>query len=168
MQSITSALAVEHTFLNLLFDEISRLLTQVRTVHEVRLLGRLVKRLLTHHSEVEEHLAYAALDHALAGKGELRRLSQEHHEIDARLLAVEEATQRTKAVRLLRAGLKASREHFRHEEQKVFPLLDEHLVPPRLKALGAVATPLGPYGFANALSAQLRLAADAEATRTPI
>lgn len=167
MQSITVTLAVEHTFLNLLFDEINRLLAQVRTVNEVRLLGRLVRRLLTQHSELEDHLAYAALDHVLAAKGELRRLSQEHHEIDARLQTVEAARQRTEAVRLLRAGLNASREHFRHEEQTVFPLFEEHLVPAPLKALeavaAAVAPPLGAYGFANALSERVT----SEATANP-
>jgi len=160
MSTITETLTAEHALLNLLFDELGRLLPQVRTVAELRLLTRLVTGLLSHHADLEDNLAYAALDHALAEKGQLDRLYQDHHEIDQRFRAAAVAKELPEAVRLLQAGLKASREHFRLEERTVFPLLEQQLSPATLKTLGVMvssnASPLGRHGFANALSARLR------------
>jgi len=159
MKTITDALTGEHTLFCKLFDEIDRLLPDVITVAEIRLLSRLVEGMLAHHAHVEQHLAFAALDHALAEKGQLKRLHQDHEEIDARLRDAALATEFTQAVRLLKAGLKASREHFRREERTVFPLFDELFDPASLAALSAGdsghASPLGTPGFANALRAQL-------------
>ena len=53
--------------------------------------------------------------------------------------------------RFLRAGLKASREHFRREEEMVFPLFEKLFDPAALEALGAGASgnasSLWPHGF---------------------
>jgi hemerythrin-like domain-containing protein len=160
MATITETLTTEHALLNRLFDELERLLPDLRTVPEVQLLTRVLTGLLTYHADLEENLAYAALDHAVAEQGQLDRLYQDHHEIDLRLRAVASATELLKATQLLKAGLKASREHFKHEERVIFPLLAKHLSPTALQTLGAGAgdatAPLGLYGFANALSARLR------------
>jgi hypothetical protein len=160
---VTEFLTNEHAVFCSLFDEIDRLLPDVRTVIEVRLLSRLVEGVLTRHADVEENLAFAALDHALAEKGRLKRLHQDHKEIDTRLRDAAVATEFTKAVRLLKAGLKASREHFRREERTVFPLFENLFDSASLEALGdgvsGSDSPLGPHGFANALSARLRKAA---------
>jgi hypothetical protein len=63
------------------------------------------------------------------------------------------------AVRFLRAGLKASREHFRREEESIFPLFEKLFDPATLKALGVgasgSASPLWPQGFENALRGRL-------------
>jgi len=139
MKRITDILTIEHTQLCLLFDELDRLLPEVRTVEEVRLLTRLVEGMLSHHADVEENLAFAALDHALAEEGELWQLHQDHEEIDARLRGATLATDFTTAVRLLKAGLKASRTHFRREEQAVFPLFEKLFAPASLETLGAGA-----------------------------
>jgi len=66
---ITNFLTTEHALFCELFDEIDRLLPDVRTANEVRLLSRLVEGVLSRHADVEQNLAYAALDHALGGKG---------------------------------------------------------------------------------------------------
>ena len=134
---ITNFLTTEHALFCELFDEIDRLLPDVRTVAEVRLLGRLVEGVLSRHADVEQNLAYAALDHALAEKGELNQLYQDHEEIDACLQHATLATEFVEAVRFLRAGLKASREHFRREEETVFPLFEKLFDPAALEALGA-------------------------------
>jgi hemerythrin-like domain-containing protein len=169
MRRITDVLTIEHTLLCILFGEIDRLLPEVRTVDEVRLLSRLVEGVLSHHADVEENLAFAALDHALVEKGELKQLHQDHEEIDARLRGAALATEFNKAVRLLKAGLKASRAHFRREEQSIFPLLEKLFAPGSLETLGAVvsdsASFLGPYGFANALRARLRNAKNSPASQ---
>ena len=69
-------------------------------------------------------------------QGRLDRLHQEHQEIDAGLRAVRAAGGRAEAGRRLRAALLASRNHFRFEEQFVFPLLDEALQKETLSELG--------------------------------
>ena len=62
-------------------------------------------------------------------------------------------------MRFLRAGLKTSREHFRREEETVFPLFEKLFDPATLEALGAGASgnapPLWPHGFENALRGRL-------------
>jgi hemerythrin-like domain-containing protein len=156
---ITNFLTTEHALFCELFDEIDRLLPDARTAAEVRLLGRLVEGVLSRHADVEQNLAYAALDQALAEKGELNQLYQDHEEIDACLHHATLATEFVEAVRFLRAGLKTSREHFRREEETVFPLFEKLFDPATLEALGAGASgnasPLWPHGFENALRGRL-------------
>jgi hypothetical protein len=161
MKTITDSLVTEHTVLRQLFDEIDRLLPDAKTVGEVRVLTRLVEGLLSHHADVEQNLAFAALDQALAEKGELKGLYQDHQEIDARLREAALAEDLPEAARLLKAGLRASRAHFRREEATVFPLFEKLFAPAAMEALGAGAasTPppaIGPHFFANALRARLR------------
>jgi hemerythrin-like domain-containing protein len=141
---ITNFLTTEHALFCELFDEIDRLLPDVRTAAEVRLLSRLVEGVLSRHADVEQNLAYAALDHALAEKGELNQLYQDHEEIDACLHHATLAMEFVEAVRFLRAGLKTSREHFRREEETVFPLFEKLFDPAALEALGT-----GAYGSAS-------------------
>ena len=76
------------------------------------------------------------MDHVLANKGQLDRLHQDHHEIDARLEKVHIAKTCAEARRLLSEAIIASREHFHMEEQKVFPLLEKMLKPETLRELG--------------------------------
>jgi hypothetical protein len=125
----------------------------------VRLLSRLVEGVLSRHADVEQNLAYAALDHALAEKGELNQLYQDHEEIDACLHHATLAAEFVEAVRFLRAGLKTSREHFRREEETVFPLFEKLFDPAALEALGAGASGSAssqwPQGFENALRGRL-------------
>jgi hemerythrin-like domain-containing protein len=156
---ITNFLTTEHALFCELFDEIDRLLPDVRTVAEVRLLGRLVEGVLSRHADVEQNLAYAALDQALAEKGELNQLYQDHEEIDASLHHATLAADFAEAVRFLRAGLKTSREHFRREEETVFPLFEKLFDQAALEALGTrvsgSTSAQWPHGFENALRGRL-------------
>jgi len=163
MKPIIETLTDEHALFNLLFDEITRLLPDVKTVNEVRLLTRLVEGLLAHHADIETNVAYAALDHALAEKGQLKQLYQDHEEIDTCLRDAALSPQLSEAVRLLKAVLGASRTHFAREERTIFPLFQQLFPPPVLETLGDAAStstsPLGQHGFANALRARLQTTA---------
>jgi hypothetical protein len=160
MTTITDALASEHALFCEMFEEIVRLLPDLRTVPEVRVISRLVEGVLLRHASVEQNLAFAALDHALAEKGQLARLYQDHEEIDQRLHQATLARKFPEAVRLLKAGLAASRRHFRREEKTVFPLFQKLFKPAELEVLGSKlslgALALGPHGFSNALRGRLR------------
>jgi hemerythrin-like domain-containing protein len=99
-------------------------------------MAQVVEGMLTEHAKTETDLAYLALDHALANKGRLDRMHQEHHEIDGRLNRVHAASTCSEGRRLLQGALSAAREHFRAEEKGVFPLIEKTLEPATLVDLG--------------------------------
>ena len=124
---ITEALVAEHTIFLGVFDQIERALPSLTTPAEVRTMASIVEGLLESHAKTETELAYLALDHALEHNGELKRMHQEHHEIDDRLRKVHTAKTCAEARRLLKTAITSSREHFRGEERSVFPLLEKAL-----------------------------------------
>ena len=101
-------------------------------------MARIVEGLLEGHARTETDLAYKALDHVQEHNGELKQMHQDHHEIDDRLRQVHTAKTCAEARHLLKAAIKASREHFRGEERSVFPLLEKALQPETLTALGEI------------------------------
>lgn len=134
---ITEALVAEHTIFLNVFDQIERALPALTTLVEVRTLGTMVEGLLASHGETEQDLAYLALDHVLAERGELERLHQEHQEIDGHLKQVRAATELVKARELLQNGLALTRRHFKYEERHIFPLLERSLREETLRELGS-------------------------------
>jgi hemerythrin-like domain-containing protein len=133
---ITEALVAEHTIFLSVFDQIERVLPSLATPAEVRTMASIVEGLLEGHAKTETNLAYLALDHVLEHNGELKRMHQDHHEIDDRLRKVHTANTCAQARRLLKAAIVASREHFQGEERSVFPLLERSLGEETLTALG--------------------------------
>jgi len=133
---ITEALVAEHTIFLSVFDQIERVLPRLATPAEVRTMATIIEGLLEGHAKTETNLAYLALDHVLAHNGELKRMHQDHHEIDDRFRNVHSAKTCAAARRLLKAAIKASREHFQSEERSVFPFLEKSLQPDTLNTLG--------------------------------
>ena len=133
---ITEALVAEHTIFLGVFDQIERALPSLNTPAEVGTMARIVEGMLEGHAKTETDLAYLALDHVLAHNGELKRMHQEHQEIDDRLRKVHAAKTCAEARRLLKAALVTSREHFHGEERSVFPLLEKALQEETLTELG--------------------------------
>ena len=121
-------------------------------------MASIVEGLLEGHAKTETNLAYLALDHVLAHNGELKRMHQDHHEIDDRLRKVHTANTCAEARRLLKTAIVATREHFRGEERSVFPLLERVLQEETLTELGqtwmqrqaAAAAALNPGSLAGA------------------
>jgi len=138
MTRITEALTTEHAVFTTVFDQIERALPGVETLGEAKRLAGLVEALLHSHSETETDLAYVALDHMLDHRGELDELHEDHQEIDIRLKRIQSANDCGEARRLLKAALRASREHFLREERTVFPLIDRVLSQEALTALGGL------------------------------
>jgi hemerythrin-like domain-containing protein len=124
---ITEALVAEHTIFLNVFDQIERVLPSLATPVEVHTMASIVEGLLEGHAKTETNLAYLALDHVMEHNGELKRMHQDHHEIDDRLRKVRSASTCAQARRLLKSAIAASREHFRAEERSVFPLLERTL-----------------------------------------
>ncbi|MGD0744778.1 MAG: hemerythrin domain-containing protein [Verrucomicrobiota bacterium] len=136
MESITRILVMEHSVFREVFDQIERVLAGSTSAPEVKALASVVEGLLRGHGETETDLAYPALDHALADRGALNRLYQDHHEIDDQFKRIQLATDAAEAQRLLKKALAATREHFRREEKSVFPVLEKTLQPDTLLTLG--------------------------------
>ncbi len=135
--TILEMLEAEHATFTTLFDQVEKLLPELDSPKEIKLLGRLTEALLRGHAELETNLAYAALDHILEQRGQLDHLYQDHKEIDARLERVQSAKGAAEARRLLRAALQASRDHFEREERTVFRLIPQLLPGEALTELGA-------------------------------
>jgi len=127
---------MEHAIFCAVFDQIERVLPGLKSVPEVKALATVVEGLLAGHAETEADLAYAALDHVLAEKGELDRLHHDHKEIDNNFKRLHSVGGLAEAQMLLKKALAASREHFRYEERVVFPLLERVLPDEILSGLG--------------------------------
>jgi len=133
---ITEALIAEHRIFLGVFEQIERVLPSLTTPAEVRTMAAIVEGMLLGHAAAETNLAYLALDHVLADRGQLERMHEDHHEIDARLKRVHIANTCTEMRRLLKAAIQSSREHFSYEERFVFPFLETKLVDETLTDLG--------------------------------
>jgi hemerythrin-like domain-containing protein len=133
---ITEALVAEHIIFLGVFDQIERALPSLTTPAEVKTMASVVEGMLEGHAKSETNLAYLALDHVLAQNGELKRMHQDHHEIDDRLRQVHTTSTCAEARRLLGAAIAASREHFRAEERSLFPMLEQVLQEDTLTELG--------------------------------
>jgi hemerythrin-like domain-containing protein len=136
METITKILIMEHTVFCDVFDQIERILAGTKSADEVKALASVVEGLLVSHAETETNLAYSVLDHALADKGSLDRLHQDHHEIDDQFQRIHRTTNPAEAQRLLKKALLATREHFHREEKIIFPVLEKTLQPDTLRSLG--------------------------------
>jgi iron-sulfur cluster repair protein YtfE (RIC family) len=119
-----------------MFDEVERVLPDFQSPAEVGRLARILEGLLRTHGKLETNLAFLPLDHALQHQGRLRVLYHDHREVDEWLRQVHQATTCEEAQRRLRAAIGAAREHFRREEQLVFPVLERTLAEGALAALG--------------------------------
>jgi hemerythrin-like domain-containing protein len=133
---ITEALVAEHTTFLTVFDQIERVLPSLATQTEVSTMASMVEGLLESHAKTETNMAYLALDHVLEQNGELKRMHQDHREIDDRLRMVHTAKTCAVARKLLKSALLASREHFQLEERSVFPFIEKVLQQDTLAELG--------------------------------
>jgi len=138
MDTITKVLVQEHAVFCAVFDQIEQVFPRLTTAQEVKVLSAVVEGLLAGHSKTETEMAYVALDHVLAERGKLQRLHQDHKEIDVHFKQVQGAESFAEAQTHLKKALAASREHFRHEEKVVFPLLERVLSNAALGKFGEV------------------------------
>ena len=136
MVTITDALVSEHAAFSAVFDQIERVLPNIRTLAEVRILAHLVEGLLLKHAATEEDLVLFALDRIPVQQGRCNRFFEEHQEIDARLRQAQTANRLVQARSLLQAAVLGSRRHFGYEERFVFPVLEQVITHEELSKLG--------------------------------
>jgi hemerythrin-like domain-containing protein len=134
--TITEALALEHAVLGQVFHQMEGLLYRVQTVEDVTSLADLVVGWLYHHWESEWDLAYSVLDHVLTEYGAPNQLRRPQDELERHYARVHRAADPVEAACLFRLALGATRDHFRCEEDLLFPVMEEMLEPGTLLALG--------------------------------
>ena len=133
---ITEALLAEHQVFHSLFDHVERAAPRLKTLAEVKALGALLEATLKSHSDAEDDLLFAPMEHCIEQLGQSKPFHDEHEEIDRTLLAVSEARQINAARKLIKQAVEASRRHFDKEERIVFPLAEKILSPATLLKLG--------------------------------
>ena len=133
---ITDILLAEHIVFHNMFDHIEAVLPRLKSVGEVKALAALLETLLRGHSQTEDDLVLAPLEHCLEQIGQRDSFEHEHHEIDASLLRVRDAKQVAEARRLMQRAVSYSRKHFDREERIVFPLAEKVMKRETLATLG--------------------------------
>jgi len=134
---ITQILLAEHVVFHNLFDHIEKSAPKLKTLAEIKSQAATLETLLRAHSETEDELFVAPLEHCFEQIGHRETFHDEHEEIDGTLLGVQKARELKKARTLLLSAVAASRKHFDKEARIVFPLAERILKAETLKALGA-------------------------------
>jgi len=134
---ITQILLAEHVVFHNLFDHIEKSAPKLKTSAEIKTLAATLEKLLRAHSDTEDDLFVAPLEHYFEQIGQRETLHDEHEEIDRALLAIKSARDLKQARKLLLNAVAASRKHFDKEERIVFPLAERTLKAETLKTLGA-------------------------------
>ena len=135
---ITDRLRVEHGVFLAIFDQVEQMLPKLQTLDEVKVIGRLLEPLLHQHSDLEENLAFSALNHIQKETQPFERLHLDHQEKNDLLTQVAKAGGVTEARHLLRTAMVLMRVHFSYEDQTAFPLMEKALQDESLETLGNV------------------------------
>lgn len=133
---ITDILRAEHTVFHHLFDHIETSAPRLKTLAEVKSLARLVDKVMSPHSQTEDELFIAPLEHCFEQIGHRETFHQEHEMIEATLVKVRKARTLRDGKQLLLGVIAASRKHFEKEERIVFPLAERVLKAKTLTDLG--------------------------------
>jgi len=133
---ITEALIAEHQVFHSLFDHVEQVLPQLKTAAEVRVVAGLLETMLKAHSNTEDELLIAPLEHCIDQMGQADTFHEEHEEIDRSLAQIQSAKNVTQARKLLLAAVLASRSHFNKEERILFPLANKVMNNVTLQNLG--------------------------------
>jgi len=134
---ITDILLAEHAVFHNLFDHIEKTAPRLKTLPEVKALSTALEKLLGAHSETEDDLFVAPLEHCLEQIGHRETFHEEHEGIAKTLTGVKRACNLRQASRLLLDAVTALRTHFDKEERIVFRLAERVLNARTLNALGA-------------------------------
>jgi hemerythrin-like domain-containing protein len=133
---ITEALLAEHQVFHSLFDHVERVVPRLKTLPEIKAVASLLEASLKAHSDSEDDLLIAPLEHCIEQLGQAETFHDEHDEIDRALSNIQSARQISSARKLLLSAVLASRRHFDKEERFVFPLAEKTLSQQSLTKLG--------------------------------
>ena len=132
---ITEALFAEHMVFHNMFDHIEVTVPKLKTLGEIKCLASLVERLLSAHTDTEDHLFIGPLEHCFEQIGQRETFHHEHAQIEHNLVTIQKTRQIKEARTLLLGVVVACRKHFDKEERIVFPLAEQVLNSKTLLAL---------------------------------
>ena len=134
---ITDILRAEHTVFHHLFDHIEATAPKLKTLAEVKSLAFLVDKVMSTHSQTEDELFIAPLEHCFEQLGHKETFHLEHELIEATLVKLSHARTLNDGRKLLLGVIAASRKHFEKEERVVFPMAERILKAKTLTDLGS-------------------------------
>lgn len=134
---ITDILRAEHTVFHHLFDHIEATIPKLKTVSEVKSLATLVDQVMVPHSQTEDELFIAPLEHCFEQMGQRETFHHEHELIEQTFAKVHQAHRLAAAKKLLLGAIVASRKHFDKEERIAFPMAERLLKTKTLTDLGS-------------------------------
>lgn len=135
---ITDAFRQEHQTIRPLLGYMVVKTARLNTREEILVLAGVLEYLLSLHGSDEESLLFCVLDHLEEDRGTLTVMNQQHGELDREFRALAKIEPLPALRRRFLELIDAVQEHFAHEEEVVFPLLERHLTPPLLDKLGSV------------------------------
>jgi hypothetical protein len=133
---ITDALRGEHGAYCGLFDQIESLAEEAEVLAQIHNATIALNTEITSHAKLEESLLIPSLKPFLEDDRLVTAMRDEHTRMDQSLEKVEDAQDLEDAVDWIRYCIGFAREHFRKEEQFLFPLADEVLSEEELARLG--------------------------------
>jgi len=133
---ITEALIAEHQVFHSLFDHIELVSPKLKTLAEIKSVAAVMETMLKSHSETEDELLLAPLEHCIEQMGQADTFHEEHKEIDRNLKQVQRAKGVAEARKLLIAAVLSSRSHFNKEERILFPMANKVMSNITLQNLG--------------------------------
>ncbi len=93
------------------------------TSHVAAAMGAITKG----HSQTEDELLIAPLEHCIEQMGQAEAFHTEHEEIDRTLMLIQKVKSVSKARQLMLSAVTASRAHFNKEERILFPMAEKVL-----------------------------------------
>ncbi len=138
VMNITDALLGEHGAFYTLFDKIEEIAACESRMAMWRGATTVLEAMVESHATLEEELLVPALEpHMGKQEGPLALMIAEHDEMGRMITHIQDEPDLNRAILWIPEALEAAREHFRKEEQILFPMA-EHLLGERiLQQLGA-------------------------------
>ena len=133
---ITDALRGEHGAYCGLFDQVNSLVDEVEIIAQIQNATIALNTEIVSHGKLEETLLIPALRPYLEDDRLVTAMRDEHTRMEQSLEKVEDAQDLQDAVDWIHYCIGFAREHFRKEEEFLFPLADEMLSEAELARLG--------------------------------
>lgn len=135
---ITDGLLGEHALFYPLFDSIEEVAASVESAEELKAAVKVLESAVLTHASLEEEVLFPALAGSQSAGGPLSVMRAEHQHIDRLVVALGRSTTLEQAKDELGQLLLVLRDHFRKEEQLVFPMCEEYIGEAKLLELGQI------------------------------
>jgi len=133
---VTDALLGEHAAFYVLFDEIEAMAALAGGLPQIQSATTVLNALVLSHAQLEDDLLFGALEAVLGADGPQKLMRDEHADIDRLLEGIEDAVDAEDAAEWIGKAIHTAREHFRKEEEALFPLAQDVLGNEALENLG--------------------------------